>query len=572
MKRALLIIVTILLVLGGFGYWLIAPPMPPTSQVFLGGTILTMDPDDRIAEAVAIKGERIVAVGNRADVESYIRAGAQVHDLEGRVLLPGFIDAHGHFPGSGLRVIGVDLNSPPIGTTHTIADLLAALRAKAASTDVGEWIFGFGYDDTLLAEKRHPTREDLDAASSDHPIFIMHVSGHMLVANSLALELAGIDEHTPNPDGGVIVKDPTTGQLTGLLEENAATPIQQIAADFSVWDFIAMVEDAAAEYASVGVTTAQSGAVNLQLATGLIWASRLGMIPFRLELWPLFDQLGPKLLDGSVDPDSLSNDRVRLGAIKIIADGSIQGFTGYLSQPYHVPFHGDANYRGYPRVSRNDLVEAVRKYHEAGYQLAIHGNGDASIDDIIHAVDEAQRLHPREDARTIVIHSQMARLDQLDDMKRLGMTPSFFAAHTYYWGDRHWSTFMGPERAARMSPTKSSLDRDLRFSVHLDTPVTPMLPLLAVWSAVNRVSTGGRVIGEAERIDPMHALRAVTIDAAWQIFHEEELGSIEVGKLADLVVLDGNPLERPEAIRDLEVVRTVVGGVTIYQKDDDRPE
>ncbi len=572
MKRALQIIATIILILAALAYWLITPPNPPASQVFLGGVVLTMNSDQPIAEAVAIERDRIVAVGNRADVESHIQAGAQVHDLEGRTLLPGFIDAHGHFPASGLRVIGVDVNSPPIGTTRTISALTVALQAKAAETDAGEWIFGFGYDDTLLAEKRHPTREDLDAASSDHPIFVMHVSGHMAVANSLALELAGIDENTPDPDGGVIVKDPKTGRLTGLLEENAAKPLQVIATDFSVWDFIAMVENAAAEYASVGVTTAQSGGVNLQIAQGLKWASRLGMVPFRLELWPLFDELGPKLLDGSVDRASLSGDRVRIGAIKIIADGSIQGFTGYLSEPYHVPFHGDPSYRGYPRVSRDDLVDAVSKYHEAGFQLAIHGNGDASIDDIIHAVGEAQRKHPREDARTIVIHSQMAREDQLDDMKRLGMTPSFFAAHTYYWGDRHWSTFMGPDRAARMSPTKSALDRDLRFSVHLDTPVTPMIPVLAVWSAVNRISTGGRVIGEEQRIDPMQALRAVTIDAAWQIFREEELGSIEVGKLADLVVLAGNPLEQPDAIRDLEVEQTFVGGVTIYQSKNDLPD
>lgn len=572
MKRALQIIATIILILAALAYWLITPPNPPASQVFLGGVVLTMNSDQPIAEAVAIERDRIVAVGNRADVESHIQAGAQVHDLEGRTLLPGFIDAHGHFPASGLRVIGVDVNSPPIGTTRTISALTVALQAKAAETDAGEWIFGFGYDDTLLAEKRHPTREDLDAASSDHPIFVMHVSGHMAVANSLALELAGIDENTPDPDGGVIVKDPKTGRLTGLLEENAAKPLQVIATDFSVWDFIAMVENAAAEYASVGVTTAQSGGVNLQIAQGLKWASRLGMVPFRLELWPLFDELGPKLLDGSVDRASLSGDRVRIGAIKIIADGSIQGFTGYLSEPYHVPFHGDPSYRGYPRVSRDDLVDAVSKYHEAGFQLAIHGNGDASIDDIIHAVGEAQRKHPREDARTIVIHSQMAREDQLDDMKRLGMTPSFFAAHTYYWGDRHWSTFMGPDRAARMSPTKSALDRDLRFSVHLDTPVTPMIPVLAVWSAVNRISTGGRVIGEEQRIDPMQALRAVTIDAAWQIFREEELGSIEVGKLADLVVLAGNPLEQPDAIRDLEVEQTFVGGITIYQSKNDLPD
>jgi predicted amidohydrolase YtcJ len=566
-NRALWIVVGIVVVLAALAYWKLSPPRPPASQVFVGGPILTMDGEDRVAEAVAIEGERIVAVGSRADVESWIEAGAIVHDLAGQTLIPGFVDAHGHFPGSGLRVVGVDLNSPPIGKTRSIAGLTTRLQKKAAETPAGEWIFGFGYDDTLLAEKRHPSREDLDAASSTHPIFLTHVSGHLAVANSLALEEVGFDEDTLDPDGGAIGRDAETGRLTGLLEENATTPFQAKAMDFSVWDFLAMVRDASAEYASVGVTTAQSGAVDSRLAQGLRLASRLGLVPFRLELWPVFDELGPKLLDGSVDADDWTTDLVRLGAIKIIADGSIQGYTGYLSEPYHVPFHGDASYRGYPRVGREELVDWVMKYHAAGLQMAIHGNGDASIDDIIHAFREAQQAHPREDPRLIVIHAQMARDDQLDAMKELGMTPSFFSAHTYYWGDRHAAIFMGPERAARMSPARSALDRDLRFSVHLDTPVTPMRPLLGVWATMNRLSTGGNVIGEAQRIDPMPALRAATIDAAWQIFREDEIGSIEVGKLADLVVLDGNPIEEPARIRDLEVQRTVVGGVTIFARE-----
>lgn len=564
--RKLLIAVLFLLAVGVAAKWWLSPARPPASQAFVGGVVLTMDATNRQVEAVLVEGERITAVGSRAEIEGRMRDDTLVHDLAGRSLLPGFIDAHGHFPGSGLSELGADLNSPPIGRIENLEGLLDGLRDKAADTPAGEWVFGFGYDDTLLEEKRHPTREDLDRASSEHPIFILHVSGHMGVANGLALERAGVDAATPNPEGGLIVKDASTGELTGLLEENAAEPVQRLAMAYSVFDAVAMVKAASREYAQVGVTTAQSGGVDLQMAQGLVLAAKLGMIPLRLELWPLHDKLGPKLLDGSVDAASLITERVRLGPIKVIADGSIQGYTGYLTEPYHVPFHGDETYRGYARVPRDALFDAVRTYHQAGYQLAIHTNGDASIDDALDALRAAHVAYPRDDTRPILIHAQMARDDQLDVMRELGVTPSFFSAHTYYWGDRHAAIFMGPERAARMSPTRSAIDRGVRFTVHLDTPVTPMLPLLGVWSTVNRISTGGQVIGSEQRISPMQALRAVTSDAAWQIFREDEVGSIEVGKFADLVVLDGNPLEKPERIRDLEVTQTLVGGVTIYQR------
>jgi predicted amidohydrolase YtcJ len=301
------------------------------------------------------------------------------------------------------------------------------------------------------------------------------------------------------------------------------------------------------------------------MAEGLASLSRFGLIAPRLVLFPFHDMLGAEWLAGDFDPASVQGPKVILGPVKIVADGSIQGYTGYLSEPYHVPFEGDADYRGYPAVPREKLFDIVSQYHGAGMQLAIHGNGDASIDDILDAFEAALAETPAADPRLVVIHAQMARQDQLQRMKALGATPSFFSAHTFYWGDRHRDIFMGPERAANMSPTRWAQDIGLRYSVHLDTPVVPMQPMQLLWSTVNRVSTGGEVIGSAQRVSPMAALRAMTIDAAWQIFQEQRLGSLERGKLADLVILDGDPLTA-EDVRDLRVVETIVGGVSVYKR------
>jgi predicted amidohydrolase YtcJ len=251
--------------------------------------------------------------------------------------------------------------------------------------------------------------------------------------------------------------------------------------------------------------------------------------------------------------------------VKIIADGSIQGYTGYLGEPYHKPFKGDAFYRGYPSVPREQLLRQVAGLYEKRIQVAIHCNGDASIDDGLDAIEAAAQAHPWPEARPLIIHAQMTRLDQIERMAALGVTPSFFSAHTYYWGDRHAAIFMGPERAANMSPAGWALEAGVRFSSHLDTPVTPMLPLQAVWSQVHRESTGGVVIGPRQRIDRLSALRAVTIDAAWQVFMDDKIGSIEPGKRADLVVLSHSPLTA-EDIRSIKVDRTIIDGATVYSR------
>jgi predicted amidohydrolase YtcJ len=252
--------------------------------------------------------------------------------------------------------------------------------------------------------------------------------------------------------------------------------------------------------------------------------------------------------------------------IKIVHDGSIQGGeTGYLTEPYYTTPNGDKDYKGYPHESREELTALVKKINRAGYQIAIHANGDAAIDDVISAYAAAQKDFPRTDTRFRIEHSQNTRADQLDSMKTMGISPSFFVSHTYYWGDAHRDVLLGPVRGAKISPLNSAEKLGIRFSIHLDTPVTPMDPLQAAWSAVNRVTRSGKVLGPEERITPLQALRAITIDAAWQEHDEKIKGSIEAGKFADFVVLAQNPLTiDPMKIRDIPILETIVGGKSVY--------
>ena len=535
----------------------------PVPRLFVGGPILTMDAESRVVEALAVDGERIALAGDEAPLREWAaERNAEIFDLRGRTLMPGFIDAHGHYPGAGITAVFVDLNSPPIGDVEAIEDVVRLLAARAEKTPEGEWVVGIGYDDTLLAEKRHPTRHDLDLASARHPIGVLHISGHLAVANTLALAQAGIGPDTPDPEGGLIRREADGRQPDGVLEETA---MDVVAAHLtpSASDGLKIVERANQLYLSHGVTTAQSGATDPGLVGVLDWASWLGLVPLRLVVWPR-PAAADAMLAGDLEAGHWDPLQLRMGAVKIIADGSIQGYTGYLTEPYHVPPGDDPSYRGYPRVGREDLIEQVARYHAAGLQIAVHGNGDASIDDILDAYEGAQAEHPRKDTRHVVIHAQMARPDQLDRMARLGVVPSFFSLHTFYWGDRHREVFMGPERAARMSPARSAQRRGVRFTIHADAPVVPMEPLRLVWSAVNRETRSGAVVGPGERLTPMEALRAVTIDAAWQHFEEDEKGSLEPGKLADLVVLTANPLDRPRRIDEIRVVETWIGGRNVY--------
>jgi predicted amidohydrolase YtcJ len=539
--------------------------MSPNLLIFLNGNVLTMDSKNTVAESVAVKGDVIEAVGKNKDVQKMSTENSRVIDLKGKTLLPGFIEAHGHFPFSGFNAVGVNLNSPPIGTMSSLSDVVKALRGRAEKTEKGKWILGFGFDDTSLKEKQHVTRTDLDDVSTDHPICVSHISGHVAYANSKGLVSAGITKNSPNPEGGVICRDPKSGDPNGILEETAATQLMNVGYGSVMEKFGDIVDWAVNDYTSHGVTTAQCGLVSEMLMAIFQPVFASGVIPLRVGIWP-DHEFAEKIVKEELDVASHNSKMVQMGAAKIIGDGSIQAYTAHLTKPYFVPFKGDKKYRGYPVTDREKMTKLVKTFHRAGMQIAMHGNGDATIDDIIYAVDQAQKEYPREDTRHIVIHAQTTRDDQLDEMKRLGLTPSFFSAHAYYWGDRHCNIFLGEERAFRMNPAKSALDRGIRYTIHLDTPVTPINPLLLVWSAVNRISSGGNVIGEAERITPTQALRAVTIDAAWQIFQEKNRGSLEIGKYADMVILSDNPLQNPSSINTIDVMETIVGGETVYRK------
>jgi predicted amidohydrolase YtcJ len=544
------------------------------------GTIITVDDKDRTVQAVAVKGDSITAVGDWSEVKKVIGPQTKTVNLGKKVMIPGFYDAHSHFSPTR-DLYKVNLNSPPIGTMTSINDIKAALSNTAP---LNGWIQGTGYDDTLLADMRHPTRYDLDAVSTTIPIYITHISGHLASCNTRAFELAGIDPmNPPIVQGGLFRVE--NGVANGVMEEpSAMNKVNKFIPQMSPEQRLAAIEYASKVYASKGVTTANQGASveappgwGYSMISDLTTALGAGKLKVRVVTWPLVQ---PDLLwhldyiTYYVKPYMPKTKMITIGGAKIIGDGSIQGYTGYLSKPYYVPPGSDPNYRGYPAYELATLKMLVKHAHDRGWQIFIHGNGDAEIDDILAAFDEVQNGEDN-DFRNTVVHSQMAREDQLDKMEELGVIPTFYVLHTYYWGDRHRDIFMGPDRALRMSPCKSALNREIPFTIHCDTPVVPIDPLLLMWSAVNRISTSGAPIYFKnikddpdkidQRISAKVALRATTYNAAYQNFEEDIKGSIEVGKLADFTILSANPLEVDKmAIRDIQVLETIVGNVSIY--------
>ncbi len=537
---------------------MVACPLRPASgaagKVYVNGAVVTMDEQGTVAEAVCVNGSgRIAAVGRREDLLKAAGTSAEVVDLRGCALLPGFYAAHDHFPSWRARKLdSADLNSPPIGTVTTMAQLQEVLRERGRKVTAGAWIVGHGYDDTLLAECRHPTRADLDAVSTTQPIWIAHISGHLGVANSPALKLAGITRDTPKPDGGVIQKD-ANGEPNGVFEECGGL-VARLVPQPDRGRRMEAIAVSNVQYLSKGVTTTVIAGTSLEVVEDLRLAREAGKLDLRTKV--MLAENGLLLL----------HPRPELMTVKMVQDGSIQGYTGYLSAPYFVQRPGQTAYCGFPRRPVAELIELVKKYHRAGYQIAIHANGDAAIDDVLAAFEAAQKDFPRENPRFRIEHAQTAREDQLDRMRVLGVTPSMFVGHVFYWGDRHRDIFLGPERAARISPLASARQRGIRFTIHDDTPVTPVNPLMLVWDSVNRQTRAGAVLGAAQRITVLEALQAVTTDAAWQNFEEKDNGSIEPGKLADFVILDRNPMTVPQQdIRQIAVQETIVGGKSVWR-------
>ena len=400
-------------------------------------------------------------------------------------------------------------------------------------------------------------------------MLLRHVSGHLSACNSLALAKANYTKDTPDPVGGVIRRD-EHGNPNGVLEERPARePVFRHIPAPTEADWMEGIKAACAAYTAKGVTTAQDGFTATGDWGALKRAHELGLLRNRVQILPGVSRMDINTFNTHVSGTQLTADgKISLGAAKLLADGSLQCYTGYLSNPYHKVIYDLPDgpmWRGYPMEPEQQFIEKVVGLHRQGWQLAIHGNGDAGIEDILNAFEEAQKAYPRANARHIIIHCQTVREDQLDSIERLGVVPSFFTVHTYYWGDRHRDIFLGKARASRIDPLRSALKRGIPFTSHNDTSVTPMDPLLSVWSAVNRLTGSGKVLGEDQTVSVLDALKSVTIWGAYQ-FHEERMkGSLEPGKLADMVILGENPLEiAPERIRDIPILATLVGNRLVY--------
>ena len=547
----------------------LAATAPGADTIFRNASIITLDEAHPKAQAVAVRAGRIVGVGADREILKRWGSGARVVDLGGQVMTPGFVDGHSHIGDLVGTWRLADLSPAPVGSTRSIADIQRVMRDDVAShaRPADEVVIGLGYDDSLLVEQRHPSRAELDAAAPTQPVCVIHVSGHLARCNSAALTRLGLDRNTPDPKGGRLGRD-AAGDLDGAFEEQALGVILAAMPPPPAAEAARIFDEIQTYYASLGYTTAQDGQTSSGLAM-LLAAQAAGTLKIDIASYPKWTLIDDMVAKRGIRIGGDYVNRLKFAGVKISADGSPQGKTAFLTEPYVRPPAGQpASYRGFPTVPPDELAALYRTFMGRGWQVQTHCNGDACIDMLLQAVRAAYADSPEaRRTRPVVIHAQATRLDQVKAYAELGVFPSFFAEHTYYWGDWHRTETLGPERGAGISPTGEALKQGVHFSLHTDAPVVPPDPLHALWSAVNRTTRSGYVLGPSQRIAPMDALRALTLWPAWQHFDESSRGSIAVGKLADLVVLDGDPLTvDPKTIRDIRVVMTIKDGQVIYQR------
>jgi predicted amidohydrolase YtcJ len=537
-------------------------------RIWTGGTIITMNDAALRAEAIAARNGRILAVGSKADVMQTRGPKTEVIDLAGRTLLPGFIDGHGHVMLGGLQALSANLLAPPDGKVTDIASLQQTLRDWAAANEpavkAANLIVGFGYDNAQLKELRHPTRDDLDKVSTDIPVVVIHQSGHLTALNSKALALAGYDAQSKDPPGGVIQRRDGTTEPNGVLEENASNAaLPKLLANLGPEAGRSFAKAGADLWASFGYTTGQEGRA----------------VPGVTDTWRAIADAGDLKIDIAaygdvlVDRDYIARNasktyknHFRVAGAKLSIDGSPQGFTAWRDRPYYAPVGNyPPAYHGYPAATDAQVVDAIDWAFVNGIQIMSHANGEAASDLLIAAIKAGTTKHGAVDRRPILIHGQFLREDQLESFHRLGVIPSFFPMHTFYWGDWHRDHTVGPELADDISPTGWAVQRGMSFTSHHDAPVAFPDSMRVLDATVTRRSRSGDIIGPAQRVDVMTGLKALTIWAAYQQFEEASKGSLEAGKLADFAILSADPTAvDPETIDRIRVLETVKEGVTVY--------
>ena len=542
----------------------------PADTIFHGGTILTMDDALPEAEALAVRGGVILALGPRADIEAAFRGDATAMvDLGGRTLLPGFIDAHSHYYNSLLVANQAQVYAPPSGRAGDVESLIAEIRRFATERAIprGELIIAYGYDDTVMPGGRLLNRDDLDAAFPDNPVRVDHVSMHGTVLNSRALALYGYSAATETPPGGVIVRKEGTNEPYGLIMETAYIPVASQSPVMTPDDEIAATRAGQLLYAAAGITTAHEGATHLDQFRTIRRASEAGANIIDVIAYPFITELDAILAEYPVENWGTYANRFKVGGVKITIDGSPQGRTAFFTTPYLTGGPGgETDWKGELTFPQEMIDAMVGRVYDMGVPLNLHANGDAAIDAFFTAHERAAQGDLSRDRKVTMIHAQFTRADQIPKYTDYRIRPSYYTLHTYYFAEAHIAN-RGPEQAAFISPMRASIDAGLHPTNHTDFVVAPLDQMFMLWSAVNRISRGGAGIGPDQRITPLEGLKAMTLWAAEQYGEEAAKGSLAPGKLADLVILDANPLTvDPLAIRDIRVMETLKEGQTIWRR------
>lgn len=527
--------------------------------IYYNGTIITMDEKEPQAEAVCINDGTIVKVGKQKDILGMQDAHATLVDLEGKTMFPGFIDPHSHFVGVANSLSQCDLSGA--ACFDEIAEKIKQFITDNAIKE-GEWVFGSNYDHNFLTEKKHPDKFLLDKISTVNPIVLIHASSHMGVANSAALSAQNITAETPDPEGGKFAHVQGTNEPTGFMEENAFINFQNHVPMLGVERLMQLIVKAQEIYASYGITTIQDGMVAKPLFQLIQYAVSQKLL--YIDVIGFIDILNCRdLVKEHKEFVGHYVNHFKIGGYKVFLDGSPQGRTAWMETPYK---DSEDGYCGYPILKDEHLHDIVHMALEDKQQLLAHCNGDAAAQQYISQFEKVHREYPELDTkRPVMIHAQLVRRDQLKRMPEIGMMPSFFIAHTYFWGDIHIENF-GKERADSISPAKSAVDIGIPYTFHQDSPVLMPDMMRTIWCAVNRITKKGVRIGEEERVSVYDALKAITVNAAYQYFEEDKKGSITEGKQADLVILDCNPLEIDEMkLADVKVLETIKAGKSIYK-------
>ena len=536
--------------------------------IYHSGSILTMAGKvPTYVEALAVKEGKIALAGSKDDALKLKGNATKVVDLGGKALLPGFLDGHSHYINSLLVANQCKLYAPPSGSGKDVPSIIAELKKYAAERKIpeGEFIMGYGYDDTVMPNGRLLNRDDLDAAFPDHPVRIDHVSMHGGVMNSLALKKYGISAATKTPPGGVIVRKPGTEEPWGLIMETAFLPVFEQSEPMTAQQEVEWTRAGQLLYAEAGITTAHEGATHLPQIQTMKRASDAGANIIDVVAYPFVTEVDKVLAEFPLTRWGKYENRLKVGGVKITLDGSPQGRTAYFSSPYLTGGPGgEKEWTGEPTFPPQFAKQMFKKIYDMNVPLIAHCNGDAAIDLFLEAYESARAGDYSKPWNVTTIHTQFMRKDQIPKFVKYKVRPSFYTLHTFYFAEAHLAN-RGKEQAMYISPMRDAIDAGLRPSNHTDFVVAPLDQMMMLSSAVNRISRGGAEIGLDQRVTPYEGLKAMTEWAAEQYGEQSTKGTLEVGKLADLVILDRDPLKVDRsAIKEIKVIETLKEGVTVF--------